>query len=87
MDNKSRPLNRISNFDIIEHRHDKDLNLGYDYRDTLLQKSVSSVLYGDPKRDNILKKINDLCVYMVDSVKIIKKTFVYSVSRNSRNIN
>ena len=84
---KDKQLNRLSNFSVSEHRNDKDLNLGYDYRETLLDKSISSVLYGDDKRNKILKRINDLCVYMVDSVKNIKKTFIYSVPRNSRNIN
>ena len=80
-------LNRNSYFEVAEHRLDENLQLGFDYRDKLMERSVSNYFYGDPKREDILKQFNDLYVYLIDSVKNIKKTFMLSVDRNSRNLN
>jgi len=79
--------NRTSYFEIVENRNNENLQLGYDYRETLMEKSLSNYFFGDTKRINIIKEFNSLMVYLIDSVKNIKKTFVYSVPRNSRNIN
>jgi hypothetical protein len=78
---------RDSYFDVAERRRDENHDLGFDYRNELLKRSTSSLLFNDEKRASILKYFNDLYVYMIDNVKNIKKTFVYSVPRNSRNIN
>lgn len=80
-------VNRKSYFEVAESRRDANHDLGYDYRDKVMEKSLSGILFNDEKRSSIIMKFNDLMVMMIDSVKNIKKTFVYSVSRNSRNIN
>jgi hypothetical protein len=79
--------NRTSYFEIVENRSNENLQLGYDYQETLMEKSLSNYFFGDTKRINIIKEFNSLMVYLIDSVKNVKKTFVYSVPRNSRNIN
>ena len=53
----------------------------------VLKRTLSPVLYNDEKRVKILQKLDELFVNMIDNVKNIKKTFIYSVERNSRNIN
>jgi len=79
--------NRMSYFEIVENRSNKNLQLGYDYQETLMEKSLSNYFFGDTKRINIIKEFNSLMVYLIDSVKNVKKTFMYSIPRNSRNIN
>lgn len=80
-------LNRESYFEKAERLNEYNEQLGFDYREKLMKKSISNFFYGEKKRESIIKKMEKLIVYMIDSVKEIKKTFVYSVNRNSRNIN
>lgn len=80
-------LLRQSLFSIVNSRNDKGRQLGYDYTDTLFEKSVSSYFYGEKKRVAIIKKIETLYVFLIDSVKNIKKTYFIAVNKNSRNLN
>lgn len=80
-------ITRKSLFEITESRKDANHQLGFDYREEVMNKSVSNYMFGDPKRDGVIKEINKLIVYLIDNVKNIKKTFMYVVPRNSRNIN
>ena len=80
-------IRRQSPFYQVEHRKDENHQLGFDYRGEVLKRTLSPVLYNDEKRVKILQKLDELFVNMIDNVKNIKKTFIYSVERNSRNIN
>jgi len=84
---ENKHLNRKSYFKIPTSRRDEGRQLGFDYRDQLMSRSLSSFMFGDKKRDDMIAKLNDLFVYMIDSVKNIKKTFNFAIKRNSRNIN
>lgn len=78
---------RKSYFDAANDRKDDNQQLGFDYRDQLMKRSLSNYMFGDKKRDGIIEQFNDLYVYLVDSAKNIKKTFNFAIKRNSRNIN
>lgn len=80
-------INRDSYFEKTERLHEYQESTGFDYREKLMEKSISNFFYGERKREGVIKNIEKLMVYMIDNVKNIKKTFVYSVNRNSRNIN
>ena len=83
----NKHLRRQSPFYNVEHRIDENHQLGFDYRGEVMKRTLSHLLYNDEKRVKILNKIDELFVNMIDSVKNIKKTFIDSVERNSRNIN
>lgn len=87
MQDRRKYINRESYFEHAEKLNEYNPELGFDYRGKLLEKSISSFFFGEEKRTKIIKKFETLLVYLVDSVKNIRKTFVYSVERNSRNIN
>ena len=84
---KYKYLKRESLFFVVEHRNDANLQLGFDYRKEVMKRTLSPILFRDEKRKAILDVFNDLIVYLIDSVKNIKKTFFYSIERNSRNLN
>ena len=86
-DEKNRHLTRESYFEIAESRIKEGQQLGFDYRGKLYEKSVSQLVLADDKRKSIIQKMDALITHLIDSVKNIKKTYVYSVSRNSRDIN
>ena len=85
MDRKRYTI-RKSYFDAPNHRKDDNQDLGYDYRNDLLQKSISKYILSG-KNVGIINEFNKLYVYLVDSAKNIKKTFNYAIDRNSRNLN
>jgi len=80
-------INRKSYFEVAEERIEENHQLGFDYRDEIMNKTLSPLMFGDPKRDGVLTKFNDLFAYMIDSVKNVKKTFMYQIPRNSRKLN
>lgn len=84
---KKTYLIRKSLYDICKERNDQGLQLGYDYKSNLFKKSISSFFYGEKKRENILNEMQTLYVFLIDSVKSIKKTFHIAIDKNSRKIN
>ena len=87
LEEKGRHLTRPSYFEAAENRINEGQQLGFDYRDKLYERSVSPLILADKKRNSIVSKMNELMVFLVDSVKNIKKTFNYATPRNSRHIN
>lgn len=83
----NKHLNRQSYFEIPHNRRNEGQQLGFDYREKLMKQSLSNFMFGDKKRDDMIGQLNDLFVYLIDSVKNIKKTFNFAIKRNSRNIN
>ena len=60
---------------------------GYDYSKTLIKKSVSPYLYNNKKLAGFLDTLNDIMVYMVNSVKYIRNYFNYAVPKDYQKIN
>jgi hypothetical protein len=87
IEEKNRHLIRPSYFEAAEKRVAEGQQLGFDYRGKLYEKSISPLILADKKRNSIISKMDKLMVFLVDSVKNIKKTFNYAVQRNSRDIN
>jgi len=79
-------LIRKSYFDIANSRKDNNHQLGYDYREDLMNNSLSNYMFSG-KNIGIIKQFNDLSVYLIDAAKNVKKTFNFATDRNSRNIN
>lgn len=80
-------LKRESLFKVQNERLDKDINLGYDYRNNLYKNYTSDFL----QKIDIIKKsipfLENMMLFLIDKTKEIKKTFAYAVAKNSRNIN
>jgi hypothetical protein len=54
-------------------RKDRRLNLGFDYKDQILRKSLSSQMFNvNSTLDKFLKDINDIIYNWIESVKMIK---------------
>ena len=61
---------------------------GYDYRsEGLLDKFLSSRMYGNPVMDGFLEKINPYFTEMVDSVKKIQFYNNFTIDKNDGSIN
>lgn len=80
-------LSRPNYLEIIADSRREGLQLGFDYREQIYKKSVSNIILADKKRNLIIQKMDKMICFLIDSVKNIKKTYNYSISRNSRDLN
>lgn len=80
-------LSRPNYLEIIADSRREGLQLGFDYREQIYKKSVSNIILADEKRNLIIQKMDKMICFLIDSVKNIKKTYNYSISRNSRDLN
>lgn len=80
-------LTRESYYQYMIHVQDDLKNTGYDWRNNLFKKSVSTYLLSDPKREGILNQIQKMMVYMIDRVSMIKKAMNYTVDKNYKYLN
>jgi hypothetical protein len=74
-------------YDIATSRNEKINNLGYDYKGKILKKTVSSYIFSDPTRAEILQKFEDWIYFLVEKVKTIKTFYNYTVSKDYKKIN
>ena len=80
-------LTRESYYQYMIHIQDDLKNTGYDWRNNLFGKSLSTYLLSDPKRKGILNQIQKMMVYMIDRVSMIKKAMNYTVDKNYKYLN
>ena len=80
-------LTRESYYQYMIHIQDDLKNTGYDWRNNLFNKSLSTYLLSDPKREGIVNQIQKMMVYMIDRVSQIKKAMNYTVDKNYKYLN
>lgn len=67
---------------ILKNRNNKPLYTGYDYRGKIFKNSLSRLIFFDKKRENIIQKIDEIWWQLIQKIKIIKKTFNYTVNKD-----
>lgn len=80
-------LTRESYYQYMIHIQDDLKNTGYDWRNNLFNRSLSTYLLSDPKRSRIMTQIQKMMVYMIDRVSMIKKAMNYTVDKNYKYLN
>jgi len=82
---KSGPhLTRASYYNFMTHQQDALLNQGYDYENKLFEKTLSSYMLVDPRKEWTLTYFQTMMVKLINSVGGIKKAFNYTVDKNYR---
>jgi|LakMenEpi03Aug12_release.lakeMendotaPanAssembly.Ray.scaffolds.fasta_scaffold431762_2 hypothetical protein len=76
----------ISLYDYSNSAQNDLKNLGYNYNETLLRKSLSSYLFRNTVLAGYLEKVNSYMVEHVNVVKYIRIYYNYTVSKNYKNI-
>ena len=79
--------NRKSAYFYAKHSNDIYTNLGYDYRGNILKRTLSKILFSNKINSAILKRVDDMFVYLVDTVKQIRLHYMISLDKNDRNVN
>jgi hypothetical protein len=62
-------------------------NTGFDYKGKLFRKSMSPLLFADPKRAEILDEYEKIMYFLVEKVKLIKTFYNYTVNKDYKNLN
>lgn len=72
----------------LTHNKSKN-NTGFDYHEEgiLMKKVVSNHLLKEPTMFGFLKELSKIFAYLVDSVKNVKRTFIYSVEKDNIDFN
>jgi hypothetical protein len=74
-------------YDAANSRIEKINYLGYNYEGKILKRTLSNYLFRDPKRAEILQKLEEIVFFLVEKVKTIKTFYNFTVSKNYRKIN
>jgi len=73
--------------DWILSRKNQFLHRGYDWRGNIIRKSVSPYLFSSLERTYHLLNLERLLDFTLDSVKIIKKSFMWVYPKGFRDFN
>jgi hypothetical protein len=84
---KGKYLIRESYYQYMIHLQDDLKNTGFDWRNNLMQKSVSQYLLADPKRLEIINQMQTLLIFLIDKISSIKKAVNYTVDKNYKYLN
>ncbi len=71
----------ISELYDLNHRHDNNLNVGYDYKNNILKDNLSRQLFKNDITNEFLLKLQDLIVLTIDSNVITRNWFNHTVSK------
>lgn len=77
-----KALVRPSYYEWMIHQQDVILNLGFDYENKLLEKTVSNYMLVDPEKEFIFKQFQILIVYLINATGNIRKAYNYTVPKN-----
>ena len=72
-------------YDIRDSVNDNLYN-GFEYKDQILKRSLSNVIYRDPVKEGILHYFNRVVFGLVETTKQIKNFVNYTVKKNNRRV-
>ena len=72
-------------FDVTESINDNSYE-GFDYKDQIFFRTLSSVIYASPQKAPILKRFQTVIFALIESVKQIRNYFNYTVPFNNRRV-
>lgn len=65
----------------LKHRHDNNLNAGFNYKDNVLKNSLSKNIFKNDISNTFLLKLQELISLTIDSNVIIRNWFNHTISR------
>ncbi len=69
------------------HSQDNYKNLGFDYHGHILEKSISKVIFDNKRNKSLLKYVDFMLEFLVDTVKQIKLQYMIAHGKNDINLN
>lgn len=65
----------------LNHRHDNNLNQGFDYKDEVLKKSLSRRIFDNDIANNFFLQLQSMISLTIDSNVILRNWFNHTVSK------
>jgi hypothetical protein len=72
-------------FDVKDSIND-DAYTGFDYKEQIFPRTLSNIMFLDPKKVEIMKKFQSVVFALIESVKQIRNYFNYTVPFNNRRV-
>ncbi len=72
-------------YDIRDSQNDNLYN-GFNYKDQILRRSLSNIIYKDPIKEGILSYFERVVYGLIESTKGIKNFVNYTVKRNNKRV-
>jgi hypothetical protein len=72
-------------YDVRDAQNDNLYN-GFNYREQILRRSLSNVIYKDPVKEGILSYFERVVYGLIESTKEIKNFVNYTVKRNNKRV-
>ena len=70
-----------------KHHQDIYTELGFDYHGKVFEKTLSPVIFGNRVNKAILSRIEPMVTYLVDAIKQIRLQYMFSLDKNSKDLN
>jgi hypothetical protein len=83
---------RYYEFDPTENIYDvrdsinDNLYTGFEYKEQILKRSLSNVIFKDPIKDGILQYYNKVVFGLIETTKQIRNYVNYTVKKNNRRV-
>jgi hypothetical protein len=84
---KGAYLTRESYYQYTYHQFDDLKNVGYNWRENAMKRSVSHYLINDNKRRLLIDQYQKFVNFIMDYASNIKKSFNYTVDKNYKYLN
>ncbi len=65
----------------LNHRHDNNLNISYDYKENILKDSLSKQLFKNDITNNFLLKFQEVIALSIDSNVITRNWFNHTINK------
>lgn len=78
---------RQSLYKIARMAGEERKNLGFDYKDSIFRRTMSSHMFRNQTVSDFLGFLNDIWYLMIESIKQYRIFKVYSVDKDYKNIN
>jgi len=73
-------------YDVAKHRKDSRLNIGYDYKDNLVNKMVSKHIQRNQTIREFILFVNDYFYNIIKSVKYLNAFKNYTIEKDDTNV-
>lgn len=73
-------------FDVRDSINDENIKSGFDYKDQIFARTMSDVMFRDPRRVEILNTIQKVVFALIESVKQIRNSINYTVPYNNKRV-
>lgn len=84
---KNIHLKRESYYKCLYDYKKNNLQLGFNYKNNIMKKTLSNFLFLDKKRERFLNQLDILFYELIENVKNIKKTFNYAINKDNYDLN